>query len=151
VAVPAVDAAAAGAAPPAPTTTTTIATPPPTITVPTDQEIALKRIAVERARMDAAKAAAAYTKAETDLAKTEKQVKALEARIPRIQVRIDALKKLLEERAAVLYRGGTGGGLTMLEAMSNGDILGSGRVARLADAANENTDAQMKDLSHNRD
>jgi murein DD-endopeptidase MepM/ murein hydrolase activator NlpD len=150
LALVAVDAAVAGAAAPAPTTTTTVASPP-SITVPTDEQIALKKITVERARIDAAKAAKAYTKAEADLAKTDARVKALEARIPRIQARVDALKKLLEERAAVLYRGGEGGGLAMLEAMSQGDMLGSGRAARLADAANENTGAQMKNLADSRD
>jgi murein DD-endopeptidase MepM/ murein hydrolase activator NlpD len=109
------------------------------------------KLAILRARADAARAAQAYTKAEAELGRIAVKTRALEQRIPRLEARIDVLKRVLAERAAVLYRGGSGGGLTVLEQISQGDLMGSGRVARLADAANESTDQQMKDIAHTRD
>jgi murein DD-endopeptidase MepM/ murein hydrolase activator NlpD len=139
----------AAAADPAPTTTpTTVAgTPPATPAVPTDEQIAAKQKALDQARIAAAVAAQAYTDAEAALGHIQSQVQDLEARIPKLQARIKVLKKLLADRAAVLYRGEGSTGLTLIdEVSSTGDLLAGGRIARLADAANKSTDAQMDEL-----
>ena len=139
----------AAAADPAPTTTpTTLAgTPPATPAAPTDEEIAAKQKALDAARLEAAAAAQAYTDAEARLGEIQSHVQDLEARIPKLAERIKVLKKLLADRAAVLYRGEGSSGLTLIdEVSSTGDLLAGGRIARLADAANKSTDDQMREL-----
>jgi murein DD-endopeptidase MepM/ murein hydrolase activator NlpD len=136
--------------PSSPTTTVASGTPPAT-PVPTDAEIEAKRQKVDSARADAERAAREYVEAEAALAELEVRIEALEARIPRIEARIATIKRLLAERAAVLYRGGEGVGLTMLSEMSStGDLMEGGRIARLADAAQQSTDAQADRLEDSR-
>ena len=143
----------AGAATPAPTSTTVApGTPPATpASVPTDAEIEAKRAKVAQARLDADAAAKAYVDANAELERLDQRIAVLEQRIPRLQARITELKELLANRAAVLYRGGGAPGLTVLgEIGSTGDLIAGARIARLADAAQESTDAQMDELDQNR-
>jgi murein DD-endopeptidase MepM/ murein hydrolase activator NlpD len=136
-----------------PTTTTSIATAPPaTPDIPSDKEVEVKRAQVQQTQADAAAAAQAYNDAIAALALIEERVKALQERIPRVEAHIRDLKKVLAERAAVLYRGGGGAnGLTVIsEVSSTGDFLAGGRTARLADAAQQSTDAQVDELKHTR-
>jgi peptidoglycan LD-endopeptidase LytH len=144
----------ATAASPGPTTT--VAGPaapgsPPATPAPSDAEIAAKRAQVEQARVAAATAAKEYTDSMAELAHLDEQVATLEKRIPRLEARIKVLKDLLAQRAAVLYRGGEQPGLTVLdEVTSTGDLLAGGRIARLADAAQQSTNAQMQELDHSK-
>ena len=115
--------------------------------VPTDAQIEAKQRAIERTRSDAAHAAAAYTQAVAELARLEQQIADLEERIPALEARIAELKRLLSDRAAVLYRGGDSAGIAVLdEVSSTGDVLAGGRVARLAEAAQARTEAQKDEL-----
>ena len=126
---------------------TVVGTPPATPAAPTDEEIAAKQKALDAARLEAAAAAQAYTDAEARLGEIQSHVQDLEARIPKLAERIRVLKKLLADRAAVLYRGEGSSGLTLIdEVSSTGDLLAGGRIAGLADAANKSTDDQMREL-----
>jgi peptidoglycan LD-endopeptidase LytH len=120
---------------------------PPATPAPSSGEVAAKQAEVDRARLDAARAAEAYTDAETELARLDEDIAALERRIPEAETRIVALKGLLAQRAAVMYVGGEQSGLAVLdEVSSSGDFLEGGRIARLADAAQQDTDAQMDEI-----
>jgi murein DD-endopeptidase MepM/ murein hydrolase activator NlpD len=142
----------AGAQQAAPPTTIPFGATTTTISVPTDAEVEAKRKAVEKARADADAAAKAYVEATSELGRIEQRITVLAERIPRLERRIAELKNLLAQRAAVLYRGGeTAAGFTVLDELSStGDLLAGGRIARLADAAQERTDAQMDELDQHR-
>ena len=116
---------AAAEPPPASATGTPPATPPPS-----NAHIASKQADVERTRLEAAAATTAYTDAAHDLAILEEDIAVRERRIPELESRIEALKALLAQRAAVLYRGGEQPGLAVLGALSStGDLLQGGRSA----------------------
>jgi murein DD-endopeptidase MepM/ murein hydrolase activator NlpD len=143
-------ASAADPVPPAPPAAVppagSVSTPPAT-PAPTSGEIVAKQAEVDRARLDAARAAQAYSDAQTDLARLDENIATLEGRMPDLETRIAALKRLLAQRAAVLYVGGGQSGLALLdEVSSTGDFLAGGRIARLADAAQQDSDAQMDEL-----
>jgi murein DD-endopeptidase MepM/ murein hydrolase activator NlpD len=134
-----------------PTTTTVAPSPPATPDIPSDKEVEAKRAEVAKTQAEAAAAAQAYNDAQAELARIGEKVTALQARIPRVEARIRDLKQVLAERAAVLYRGGGASGLTVISQVSStGDFLAGGRTARLADAAQESTDAHVDELKRSR-
>lgn len=92
---------------------------------------------VARARAAADAAARAYLDAVGELGRLEAQIAALSERIPRVERRIEQLRGIMRERAAELYREGGGqAGLRVVdEVVSTGDLVESGRIAKLADAA----------------
>jgi murein DD-endopeptidase MepM/ murein hydrolase activator NlpD len=145
-------ASAAAAEDPATPTTIAFGATTTSSSVPTDAEIEAKRKQVDDARVAADAAAQAYVKATDELGRIDQRIDVLQQRIPRLEARIRELKTLLANRAAVLYRGGDqAAGLTVLSEISaSGDLLAGGRIARLADAAQENTDAQMDELDESR-
>jgi murein DD-endopeptidase MepM/ murein hydrolase activator NlpD len=110
-----------------------------------------------RARLDAARgeseqAALQYLANEAELGRIEARIGVLELRIPRVEKRIGELRGILRERAAVMYEGGGGTGITMIDTvLKEGDIMDGGRVAHLADVAAEETDETADELDERRD
>ena len=110
-------------------------------------KIRAARSALEAARADAVAAAQAYVDASAELGRLDERLRLLEARIPRTEARIRELRAVLAARAAALYEGGGGSGLTVLDNLANGtDLVDAQRVAHLADTAQSDTRIQMDTL-----
>ncbi|MGQ0824362.1 MAG: peptidoglycan DD-metalloendopeptidase family protein [Actinomycetota bacterium] len=105
------------------------------------------RARLEAARVESERAALTYLSNQAQLGRIEARIGVLEQRIPRVELRIRELRTILKERAAVLYRGGEGAGVAVVDTvLRGGDLMVGGRIAHLAGVAHADTDAAADEL-----